>query len=258
MDESTPPAPVSREPVTEDIIRQADLALTKTRGNRPHAAQLLGWTTRRMYNVVDSSPHLKLKWSRKDEQPEAPGLASDVHREKGLQPFATSKEDLAHAVEAEDALWQKGYEKLNFTPAKKEFLTTVMEAHGNHWKAVTQMFQGGVSYTATELLFMFHKIEKEIQDTFDHPEKYERKAFTQSGTAYVVKGAHEFRMEMMDRALSIAEMFRKLNADTERAQLLAAQVAKLRVEDAKQVKKRKSAAWEKMNQPPTVDGETST
>lgn len=244
MDEPKPRARASPDPVTEHVIRQADMALTKTQGHRPHAAQLLGWAETRIYNVIDSSPHLRAKWSRKDEQPVTPSVAADLHREPALKPFGSTNEELAAAAQAEDALWSKGYEKLNFTQEKKEFLGAVMSAHGNHWKAVSQMFQGGVSYTATELLYMFHKVEKQIQETFDHPEKYVRVAYTQSGISYEVKSAHEFRMEMMDRALSIADMFRKLNSDAEKAQLLQAQIEKLKVEDAKQVKKRKVGAWQ--------------
>ena len=246
-----------RQVVTEDTIRRVDAALESTGGHRAHAGQLLGMEEKRVHNLINTHEILRAKWGKSPKNPPEPGLAAEMHREEAVMPFSKSEAEIAAAVEAEDDLWRVGYEKLNFTPAKKEFLGAVMNAHGNHWTAVTQMFQGGVSYTATELLFMFHKLEKEIQRTFETPDAFVRTAVTKTGDSYVVKDAHEFRLEMMDRALHIAEMFRKLHSDSERAQLLHAQIEKLKVQDAKSVKKRKQAAWNVMSQEKPVDAQTT-
>jgi hypothetical protein len=223
--------------ITDDLILRIDAALEKTMGHRGHAAMLLGLETKRFSNVVYNTPALKAKWgSHVPEVPEV-GPASEMHRDPAIPPFTPEETALVEAYSAECDVWSKGLTRLNFTAEKKAFLEAVQASHGSHWKQMSQMFQGGVSYTATELLFQFNKINSTIEDTYANPANYERRMENQWGT-YVTKTAHEVRCELIDRALHIAEMFRKLNADSERATLISAQVEKLKFEELQDVKKR--------------------
>jgi hypothetical protein len=242
--------PRPREPVTDDLILRVDAALDKTQGHRGHAAILLGIETKRLNNIIGWTPPLRAKWGKHDREIPDSSDASEIHRDASIPPFTPEELALVEAQTAENKVWERGMQRLNFTPEKHEFLAAVMENHGTHWKHMAQMFQGGVSYTATELLFQFNKINSTIADTYDHPEKYDRKMENQWGV-YVTKTAHEVRMELTDRALSIAEMFRKLNADSERALLITAQVEKLKVEHAEDVKRKKKSGWSK---PASPDG----
>lgn len=236
---------VQRRPqtaVTEDLIMRMDAALEKTQGHKRHAAHILGIDIGRFQHIVQSNPRLRAKWLAREQPVPETTPAGEFHRDESILPFSEDDVALVEAYSAECDVWEKGMDRLRFTQEKRDFLEAVQVTHGQHWRRMAQMFQGGVSYTATELLFQFNKINETIEDTYADPKKYERTAENQWGT-YVTKTAHEVRMELIDRALHIAEMFRKLNSDSERAVLIAAQVEKLKVEQAQDVKKRKKAAW---------------
>ena len=225
-----PDEPVSHrphQPITEDLILRVDAALDATQGHRAHAARLLGLEPRRFDNIVYTTPALKAKWGKHAREVPQPTLASEIHRPPGITPFSPEELAIAEAYEKESAAFDRGFDLLRFSPEKRDFIAAVQLHHGGHWKHMAQMFQGGVSYTATELLYQFNKLTETIEDTYAHPERYERRMENQWGP-YVTKTAHEVRMELTDRALSIAEMFRKLNSDRERAQPIEAPVEKLR------------------------------
>lgn len=245
MPDDVPGSPTSHapsQPVTEDLVQRVDAALEKTQGHRPHAAVILEMELKRLHNIVQNNPALHAKWGKHAREVPEPGITSEIHREATLPPIAPEDLALADAHQKQQALWDRGMDKLGFTAEKKEFLETIQSTHGQHWKQMASMFQGGVAYTATELLFQFNKINETIADTYENPDRYDRRMENQWGS-YVTKTAHEVRMELTDRALSIAEMFRKLNSDSEHAILIAAQVEKLKVEGAQDVKKRKKAKW---------------
>lgn len=237
--------------ITDDLIMRIDAALEKTQGHRPHAAILLGLPLTRMHDVVNTVAVLRAKWGKSKKEVPETIAASDMHRDPAIPPFSREEVALVEAHAKESALWEKGMDNLNFTEEKRSFLAAVQANHGNHWRQMAQMFQGGVSYTATELLFQFNKLNAVIEDTYANPEKYERRMENQWGT-YVTKTAHEVRMELTDRALAIADMFRKLNSDSERATLIAAQVEKLKVEQAQEVKARKQAKWSPKSAPASI------
>lgn len=241
MSETIPESHRPSAPITEDQILRIDAALTKTMGHRAHAAEILGIEPKRLNNVIGSNEGLRAKWGKHVVEVPTSTDVSEMHRPAPVTP-PDPDAALVEAHAKESAVWAKGMEKLGFTEEKRDFLQAVQSHHGNHWKQMSQMFQGGVSYTATELLFQFNKINATIQETYDHPEKFNRTMENQWGS-YFTKTAHEVRMELTDRALAIAEMFRKLNSDSERATLIAAQVEQLKVEQAQDVKKRKKAKW---------------
>lgn len=255
MSDEAPVPPVTyapSQPVTEDLIQRIDAALDKTMGHRVHAATILGIDPKRLSNVVYNSPALRAKWGKHVKDVPEPGLVSEIHREATLSPFTPEEIAIANAQAKQTALWSKGMDQLGFTQDKKDFLEAVQNQHGQHWKQMAQMFQGGVSYTATELLYQFKKLNETIADTYENPEDYDRHMENQWGS-YVTKTAHEVRMELTDRALSIAEMFRKLESDSERSTLIAAQVERLKVEGAQDVKKRKQAKWKQKPVAPIVE-----
>jgi len=241
-----PDAPPIRPyvPITNDLILRVDAALEKTQGHRNHAAILLGIEYRRFCNVVYTTPALRSKWGTHTKEVPSPSPATEMHRDPSIPPFNSEELALVESYTAESEVWERGLDKLKFTQEKRDFLEAVQANHGVHWKQMSQMFQGGVSYTATELLFQFSKINETIQETYDNPAKFDRKMENQWGS-YVTKTAHEVRMELIDRALSISDMFRKLNSDSERATLIAAQVEKMKQDDATEVKARKTASWAK-------------
>lgn len=239
------------EPITEDTILRVDAALDKTQGHRGHAAEILGIEIKRFHNIVYLTPSLYAKWGKHEREVPAPTTASEIHREATLPPFSPEEVAVAEAMSRQEAIWAEGWEKMKFSEEKRSFLVNIQTTYGVHWKHMAQMFQGGVGYTATELLYQFNKIMALIQETYDNPAKFDRKMSNQWGD-YVTKTAHEVRIELIDRALNIAEMFRKLNSDSEHAALISAQIEKLRVEGDKDVKKRKKARWAKPVTP--VDG----
>jgi hypothetical protein len=221
------------EPYTEDEIVRIDQALTATHGNRAQAAVVLGVDVGRVYHAVERIDAIRAKWS--------PNFTVPEEKVGEIDRIVTDPMDekLATAFNKQDKLLSKGVEATDLAGDRKEFLLSIQQNYGKHWKSLTDLFRGGIVYTSSELLFQFNNLTKVLADLDANPSKFDR--INEKGV--ITKSSHEYRLEYIDRALHIAEMFRKLNSDRENAELVAAKVEKMKVEKAKKVT-RKVAAWE--------------
>lgn len=223
-----------------DFYAQVDTAMEATQGNRLHVAIMLGVEAQKIHDAIRNDPGLRAKWG-KEALPEVPtGAEGNLDPGIGLPANA---EAIAEKLSRQDALVKKGLEKLSFSDEKKSFILALQTSYGKHWADLGQMFQGGIVYTTTELLCRFNALVREIEKIDANPDAYVREMHGKGGSM-VVKDAHEFRLEMLDRMMSLAELLRKLNSDRERAALIAAQIQKLKEKEVESQKPtRKRARW---------------
>lgn len=228
----------AQNPYTPEEIRLIDEALTRTKGHRRFAAQILGVVEDRVYHAIKSKPELRTKWGKVEEVTD--GLAGEIHRGPSLQlrvPEAPGDEAVVAALTEQDESLSKGWKKMGMTHTDRKFLSNLQSAYGGNLKGLADLTAGGLSHAAARLLLLLEKTYEKICDVVERPEEFRRSYMTEHGTRET-KGPDEYYMEFVDRAIKLSDQLRKVSDTAERAQEIRLKVEKLmRERQEKQVKK---------------------
>lgn len=230
-----------RQPVTDEDRLRLDAALEQTKGHRGQAAELLGLPETRVNNVVQHTPWLRAKWGRSIVPKPVEGTNSELNREPPLAPMSDEDFKAVEAIRKQDALLQKGWKALGFTPEQKQFLHNLQVNYSTNLKGTIDLTYGGMVHAYTRLLFVFEDVLKRIQEVDDNPEAFDRVQATKSGEN-IVKTAHEHRCELYDRLVAISAEIRKVNSDATKANWVRAQLERLKTDEGKNAK-RKKEGW---------------
>ncbi len=212
---------------TEDEISRINTALEQTKGHRAAAAKLLGVAPARVYTAVRNNDAMRIRWGL-DEPVLPDGPTSDIDRPLPL--YSPQDEQVAVAIANQDATLAQGLQKLGYSDDERSFLANLECAYAGHVTQVLQLTFGGLAHSFTRMLFAQRKIEQQIADVDAHPENYERWMSLPGGISNQIKGPFEYRMELVDRLLSISAEIRKCDEAAKKAVLIQAQVAKLKAE----------------------------
>lgn len=231
------------KPYTPEEIGLIDEALTRTKGHRRFAAQILGVSEDRIYQAIYTKPELKSKWGKTEKVDES--LAGEVHRPPSLKlkvPEAPGDEAVVSALTAQDESLAKGWKKMGMTSDDRKFLSNLQTAYGGNLKGLADLTAGGLSHAAARLLLLLEKTYQKICDVVENPDNYRRSYMTEHGERES-KGPDEYYMELVDRAIKLSDQLRKVSDTAEKAQEIRLKVEKLMREKQEKVVK-KVPGWQ--------------
>lgn len=238
----------AQQNITEPEIFRIQAALEKTGGHKANAAKMLGIEPQRLYNVVKNTPSLASQWMNRGDC-KVPTEGDLVNRlspegEPALSPIAASSYRVVKALEKQDELLTKGWEKLGYNEKEVDFLANLQKEYAANTRKTTDLTYAGAAHTATRLMLEFQKVLDSIRDIDEHPENYHRTAFSKDGGEYEVKGPHEFRLELYNVLIKIADTLRKTNGDLTEANKVRLAIMKMERELAQKDGPKTVAGWE--------------
>lgn len=234
------------ERYTPEELAAIDAALTRTNGNRSHAAAALGMPPKRLYGAVATNPILNSKWGANHPDAVEPHLATEIHRERGLSalPIPQQEEAVAVAVDKQDALLHKGWAKLGFDGKERKFLAQLQATYTKNYAGTIALAAGGAAHANTRLLLTLESVTEKIQDIGEHPEKYRVYGVSKSGAEILVKNEHDYFKEMNQLLVAVSSELRKMGDSALKANELRLKVEKMRMQQESEANKvKKVAGW---------------
>lgn len=149
--------PTDRQPITPDVIEQANRALEACNGNHAHAAQVLGWDEKRMYRVIRGSPALRAKWGKGNDT-EEPKSPVDVVDRKPLPLALRPEEQVAVALTEQERKLHKSITKLGFSAKEAEALQSMEQFAGAHFQESLSLLHGGMLKSSAQLMLLKDRI----------------------------------------------------------------------------------------------------
>ncbi len=242
-----PPRPLRRDP-PEEFYRRLDAALERTGGNRSHAIIVLGLdkemtqeaATYKVRDAIRRTPWLAAKWTKEEKKPLEPSESVDIDRPPMV--MAPDKLKLAEAIAKQDALMKGGLEKLGFNSDELAFVQAVQTQYVGNLQQTLDLTYGAAIHSTVEMTLMLKKLKSHLADIDENPEAYVQTAFTKTGDQYIVKDAHAYRMEVVDRMVKVANLLRQMNTGVNEATKTRLVADKLRREMAQGEKGPKAVA----------------
>lgn len=235
----------SPQSYSEEELRRIDEALTRTQGNRQHALIILGMDrdgavgAGRLKDMIRNTPWLRAKWSKMETPP--PNVAHPVDIDRPAPLIAPTREATVKAITRQDKLMGEQLDKL-FRPEEADLIKAIQTQYTGHMQATLDLTYGGAVHSTAKMLVL----QKQLQDRLDEidadPSRFERTAFTKEGTPYIMKDAHDYRMEVADRLIKVSDLIRKQNTSINEATKTRLMADKLRREMAQADKGPKSVA----------------
>ena len=226
---------------TPEEIARVDAALTKTQGNRKHAAIALGLDPKKVYDMVCDNGPLAAKWGKKHPDAVEPGPDTDIHREPGLRPM---EEKVAVAITKQDAELHKGWQRLGFDNKERKFLAQLQGTYARSYSATLDLAYGGCAHANTRLLLVLENLTEKVADIEAHPEKYQLKAYTKDGSPYVCKSSTDYLREFHGLIVQVSAELRKMGDSAMAANVLRLKIERMRREQAKPDEAKKVAGWD--------------
>lgn len=225
-------------PITDDEVSRIDAALVHAKGSRAAAARLLGIKADRVYVVLKHNPAMRLKWGL--DKPEVPDVElGEIDRKPSL--VSPRDEAVSAAIAKQDNMLSAGVRGTGlFKDEEVDFLSTLETTYGQNIVGTLQLAQAGMAHSLVKLLMLQRSLEARIAEVDSDPDKFYREMSMPGGVTNVVKEAHEFRLELTDRLLSVTAEIRKMAESGNKAALTRAQVEKIKADltggDGKQAK----------------------
>lgn len=213
---------------TPEEIARVDAALTKTQGNRKHAAIALGLDPKKVYDMVCDNGPLAAKWGKKHPDAVEPGPDTDIHREPGLRPMEVDEQKVVEALNKEDALLGKGLTRLGFNTKEKRFLQQLSQTYRSSFSSVLDLAHGGAAQANVRLLLVLENLTEKLADIEANPSKYELRAFTKDGTSYVAKSANDYSKEFHALVVAVASELRRAGETALKANALRMKFEQMR------------------------------
>lgn len=217
-----------------------DEALIKTKGNRDHAAAVLGWEKSRFNSMLFSDAILRAKWMREPDKDIEVTPAAEIHRPEMAVPLPAEKE-IVVAITKEDAVLQKGWKRLGFDQDERKFLAGLQATYAGNLRSTMDLAYGGAAHANTRLLLVLEKLVEKIEDIQNHPENYHRVYTTEFGERES-KGPDEYLKEFYDLFVSVSGELRKMGDSVTKANEMRLKMARLEMEHRS--KKKTEAGWE--------------
>lgn len=216
----------AQQPITEDELGRIDAALTRTNGHRAAAARLLNIKPERVYTVLKHNPTLRLKWGT--DKPEMPDPdTGEIDRKPSL--VSPADEAVAVATAKQDALLSKGLRGTKlFKSEEVDFLSSIEATYGTNIVGTLQLAQAGMAHSLVKLLMLQRRLESLIDVIDANPDDFVREVHVPGGAVNIGKDAHEFRLELVDRLITVSAEIRKMSESGNKAALTRAQVEKIK------------------------------
>lgn len=148
--------------ITEALTRQIHAAMEAAGGSASQAAELLGMERRKLYDFIHNNADLKARWGTSKEEVTPPSEAVTLHRP--ALPLREEAEEIAKAVEAEDAAMRKGLASIGVRGGALDMAVALQEFHSKHFGRAIEMLGGGISKQFLDLMSEVERISNTLND----------------------------------------------------------------------------------------------
>lgn len=246
----------NRVNATPELLARLDEALTRTRGNRRHAGDMLGLTFENINYMVRSTPGLKAKWGVPEDPPEVDTLSQELDRPSPMEELRKERQATADALTRQDAIVEKSKAELpGFSARDRRFFSSIIAAYANDLKSTLDFSYAGAVHANAKLVLTLEKLCNRLARIESHPEEFVRTSVGRDGTENETKGPGEYLKETVSMIVSVSSELRKLSTTVAQAQEIRLKVERLRAASDKAVVS--LASWKPaVNVTPTAQEET--
>jgi transposase-like protein len=152
--------------ITPDEKARIHAALEKTGGDYGAAAEIIGIERGQLSAIIHNNKDLKLRWTTPREFTTPPSDAVTISRPviptAAPAPALPSDEEIARAIEREDALVRKGMEAIGVTGPKLDTALALQKFHQKHFQRAIELLGGGITKQFIDLMSEVESINKEL------------------------------------------------------------------------------------------------
>jgi hypothetical protein len=146
----------TREPITAEVIADTNAALEKTQGNVIAAAQILGVSKNRVYNIINTTDAMRAKWGKGNDA-SAPSPQDIVDRPP-LPREVSPAQATAAALAGQEKKLDKNLRGLGFSKDEITAISSVEDFAGSHFQESLKILHGGMVKCTMRLMLLAEKI----------------------------------------------------------------------------------------------------
>ncbi len=150
---------ITRTPITDQVIAETNRALDATAGHVSAAARLLNVKPERVYNIINSDPSMRAKWSKSKSV--GPVAGTEVLDRPEAPPALAPAVEAAVAMIGQETKLTKSLSRLGFSKKEVNAISEFESFAGQHFQESLKILHGGMLKNAMSLMILAEQIRSE-------------------------------------------------------------------------------------------------